>query len=1259
MTMTGQRLGLRLFLEGIEVPVISAQVQMGINAPATASIQVVPTDGILSLKPRTMVHLFFWDYTLDVAGTPSTTTDPQVLASLYHIEVDAAKDLISSQDVSGDRFDLDLRGYKLFFCGEIIGIMMAKSPVGRQAVLQCSDFSTYWDTTYQFFVSYSGSGFLGTSAAVWAGADNMFDDLTSGHTSVMDEYLRSAPQTPGLTKIKGLMGGIISLLEAMGGVANHTSGVNDFFTIAELKNHILQQIVAEENDDTATRLFEEKTFMDWLTRGMSSMGSLVTFRDMIKLLFTYVYYEVVPNPCAMYTKSKDSTTKKMNTYSGSGLSDELSDKIRALAVKVATYRDWKYKADGQERKETVLGIQVADEIEAILAMTKNSRIEQLQQNIKYLAAEQLITNATTGYQPSAPEQLFNQAAASVPAPPKKTSIPAKTADFLELAKGEVKDLRDVQFSPTAAELNKANLIVMGSLAPNLIRQNSTPASKSGSKTKGNKVFFEDNKGSKVFFKEPVPQDPPVFSSNRKVWAKVYDFLMKALQGDGKVTGQKDVYVEGELPMLGTQIFRPDCFFAAAPRCNVLFPDQYTQFQFSRSFLQECTRLRLSTDLTFGINQGTYGLLDVYHFAPTTTQLMEMAKKQGNSSIRVLLPWEIYSGILPKFETMHEVNYIVEKINKNNKNTQISGPASEYAQRTANFNYLRYRFSARSCEISAKFTPWLVCGFPTVILDKPFILTPERRDEVLQAVPENFKDDMSEFVRTAARKFNAPTQYIGMIAGMSHSVSQEGGHTSITMTHARTHRITDDDFLDTISSEITNTPITEIVPTELDAEKLIAEGNWKMLNFLRDITPQNLAQVAVSLAQRQDQEDEGAAGQEQIPLESRPASLPKVVDSFAGLNDLRSATKTPETVPVTSDSYLSIRGHVIKGNAPKGETQILIPSPGGKLGPGSKGPLGGKIVQVACAGDPVTLTAQAVALVGKNLATKGVTPPKNKKVKTSDAVLVKEFQTDPGTGKLLINGAPVAKADVIYYWRKATIYEKATYRKRSSKTIPIEEGLRPPWFSNLYSNWFIGKEIYEKFFGCGSIVDQALYVTPNDGLASFGTSREKQKKLLADIRACTGDENEIKKIMDSALADSIADVPDIESAVDELAYIYGEVKRKGLDVNRFIQDYTRRPIATLEEILGSADLEYINAGDAIALVSGTPGFHSAAVYDAGGQLRGLLTNPDLKIPRFRKGHGKKAIIHRDLDPRPGRLEKVRDYVGQLHAATGSLGVGLEG
>lgn len=1176
MSVAGERLGLRLFLEGIEVPVVSAQVQVNINAPATASIQVVPGDGVLEFKARTMVHLFFWDYTLDhTVGVPESP-DPARIAEEYGVDIDTAKLVIAGQpNLFATPEQAELRGYKLLFSGEVIGVVMMKTPTGRQAVLQCSDFSTYWDTTYQFFVSYSPSGnFLGTSAAVWAGGSSMFDDLTAGHTSVMNEYLRSRPKTPGLENVKGLMGGIISLLEAMGGVPRHSHGVNDFFTIAELKNHILQQIVAEQNDDTAQRLFDDKAFMDWLTRGMSSMGQLTTFRDMMKLLFKYVYYEVVPNPSAMYVPALSSNVEEKTI--------KYSKKVELTPGLKNFFTELRKQADDGANKP-------------YHSVSRNEDVQA-----RYFK-EALVRNA--GLMPK----------------------PVRS--------------RSEKCYPWLAKIQSTEGEPRVILKPDAQKN-----------TRGN-WSAED------FLKVGTSSS---HQTNVKCWAKVRDILDEILGASLRVSGttKRVARTAAQLDRLHTQVFRPDCFFAAPPRCNVLFPDQYTSFQFSRNFLQEVTRLRLSVDWLFGASSG--GLLAEYHFAPATKDIKALAKAQGNNGIRALLPWEIYSGILPKFETIHEVNYVAGRGERRRGiKGNLQGAVKNYAQRTANFNYMKYRFAARMAEVNSKFNPFIVCGFPMAIIERPFIVDPKVAEGVHKTIeaqkPGLVHDDMSEFVKEAARSLGAPLQYLGMVASLNHSVSQEGGVTSVTLTHARTHRITNDDFLNVFSKELTREVETEIVSTVLTAEELLKQGNWKLLRFLKDATPQNLDE------QEQTAQDEASGdadlGEDSPPLEDRPDGLPQIDDvpplSQFGtlLAPLEETKQVRVAVPPGESSstgrHVPIRGKVKKDRLKNSRQVILVPDPGGKLLPGSRGPKGGKIVQIQCFSDA------AIGVIGKEI---------NRKVGAGEPIIIgpgtiDEFVRDEKTGKLKLKGNVVKSDQVYYLWKSIAIYEEVKTKKKVSKLLPVEEALRPPWFSPLYSNWFIGSEIYEPFFGVGSVVDQSLFISPT-GEAAFGTGRDEQREILDKLKAAGNDRQKVLQIIQDADARSISEVPDVESSLDVLAYIYGEVVRLGLDVHRFVNDYTKRPIATLEDILGSADLRYEEDGNKLKLVEGTAGFHSTAIAPFG-DLKGLIDNPDLLLSRLKKASGKKAPVNRALDPRPGRREKVEAYLREIGASGGSLGVGVAG
>jgi hypothetical protein len=105
----GHQLGLRLFLEGVEVPIISAQIQIVADSPAAATLQIIATDKALWLLPRTVVHLFFFDF------------------------VNATSPLTTVNDLPSE--DFDFQNYKLLFAGEVQGMSFAKEPGNRSIIL--------------------------------------------------------------------------------------------------------------------------------------------------------------------------------------------------------------------------------------------------------------------------------------------------------------------------------------------------------------------------------------------------------------------------------------------------------------------------------------------------------------------------------------------------------------------------------------------------------------------------------------------------------------------------------------------------------------------------------------------------------------------------------------------------------------------------------------------------------------------------------------------------------------------------------------------------------------------------------------------------------------------------------------------------------------------------------------------------------------------------------------------------------------------
>ena len=1020
MSLIAQRLHLRAFLEGIEIPVISAVVQMTINAPAAASINVIPLDEVMELKPRTMVHLFFYDYTID---------EP--------VDLD------------------DFKRYRLLFIGETVGFQWVKTATGRSCVLQVADLSTNWDLAYQYMITYGPNGnFITEESANWAGENAIFNNIVDGHAAVLSQYLERTPKTPGLKGIKGLLGGIISLIETLGGVVNHSVGVNDYFTFMELKNRTLQQIAAEEDDNTAIQLFQSKEFYEWLERGLTSLGELCTIRDMIKLLFRYIYYEVVPNTCAYYIPG-----------------------------------------DGQkERVETE-----ADRI--------NKQLNQI-----YTALNRSFSDNKT---------LYTQ----------------------------------------AVDANKMVLTLLGNI-----------------KLTSTKQKNEVNKAN--LFLSAVTLDAATakaFNSNKKNIKSAANAIKRAIDKKKLNTNINKV----KLDKLNTFIFRPECYFVAPPRCNVIFPEHETSFSYDRSYVNEPTRLRLQSGMQF---IGNDKLLAEYAYAPALKDIRAYAKEKSNSSsLRTLLPWEQFTGIQPKFEYVNEVNYIANK-KQRELQKNIVGQAISFKQKAANFNFFKYRFAARSSSVSMKFNPFLVCGFPAVVIDKPFIIDNDTLADLIFANKGkgtpldlmnggNTENEIVGNINFIIKNVPAPTQFLGMVQSITHSLdSSSGGSTMITLSHSRTHKITEDDFLINLQQQKSKEAEKFNDYTLLDAKTLLGSGDRTMLKFLIDATPQDAK-----------------------PNQTKP--ITKVVKrpqlKVDGLNITAPDFSTKKDIGELESELQSI-------TTEDGKTYIA-PTKFGKLKPGSRpGPKGGTI----------------------------------KYIEVLDGTLVRI----PSSGTELVRAKAEDGSSDPIAWTSIMIVEEVTSSR--TKLLPIEEILRPGWFSPHYSNLYIGDKIYNPYFGTGSITDQIVFSSPN-GLSIQGVGAERD--ALFKVLDNSADESSLLDKVSRLKQTHLYNVPDVETAVNVLAYQYGEIRRQGLDVHKFINDYTFRPIATLVDIFGTSDLEYEESNNKLKIKSGTPGFHSSSIAPFG-NLLGLVDNPDIELPR--SNENKSSRVPRYIDKRPERRKQVEKYVAKL-------------
>jgi len=677
----GQYLHLRLFLEGVEVPVVAASIQMTANTPASASIQIIATDKVLDLLPRTVVHLFFYDYVQ--AG--NAAVDHEVLGG------DEAVDFLNSR-------------YKLLFMGELVTIKFQKQYGSRAVVLECADFSNYWDTTFQY--NFGGSLFGGRRKAAFIGANSNFFTSPLGHgTGTISRLLNG--RSVNFPKLRGLLAGVVRMLEAIGGSyygRNSFRGANDFTSIAELRVKVLQQITAAEADTSTARLFARKAFNMWMNRSTGSLGKLVSFRGLVKICFGFIFHEVYPCPVAKFIPS--STRKERRRYSV-GL--KKTSKYRGFAAKAELCRN------------------LAREAQQNLTTWKNSRGSGATFSLVREAAR-VYLNSWSAFHNSV-QQLWAQGMAQGP---KKAQ---KNLSLLRQLSVEIRSLsyftREILNADPESPVVKRR---MGTLDRNY-------------------------KGINSRYSEAISVLSRIlgvkFGRNRSVEVSL-------------------------VSRVNNQIFRPDVWYTAPPRCNVLFPEHYETFSFARQYLREVSRLELQTHNEI---LGNDALFNGRYYAPNVEDVRRGVKLSSRRFARLIMDHELYTGIIPMFENLSEANLFAMRSGKVRK----AGAKVGYAQRAVNFQYFKYRFESRGMEVTGRFNPMFVPGFPTLIIDK---YMDESALDISALNPEDQVVELGlsgSLTRSEILKELVGPQYLGTCATLMHSISQEGGRSSYNFTHSRVHR----------------------------------------------------------------------------------------------------------------------------------------------------------------------------------------------------------------------------------------------------------------------------------------------------------------------------------------------------------------------------------------------------------------------------------------------------------------------------------------
>lgn len=693
-----QRLRIRLFLEGIEVPVIAAQVQCSPNSPAVATIQIPPLAEASRLLPRTTVHLFF----LDLYEEPTFLSGDRRQNDQVRSPTEADRDArrlnqgVDENELEGiATADANQSKWKLLFGGELVGFTWNKSQADRSVILQCEDWSNYWDYAYQA----NNTDIFGPGMkAVFSGAStNLFTDFLESEGEVLVKILVSG-RCNTFPALKGLAAGVIRLLEAVGGSyyvfpggnknqpPKRVAGQNVFFSYNELRLHLTQLIGTPTGDTTSESIMRYQGYSGMFSRALGGQGGQVSIRQAVGAISQVIFYEMFPQSCPKYLPGSFGSIRETKK------------------VLLLDHPDYGKYASTSNDIAAGLGSMLAT-IDSVAATTD----------------------------------------------PKLYSTNAK-----QLGKDLVRELASARRSllRLSSQMRKVPEPV-----PSLISTSAQLLGKAITQAQG-------LAGASDFLSETKAP-----STSTRL-SKVKDYLGSAMDKLTEVSTLSITVNTGseKYPaQLFQQVFRPDVWFAAPPRCNVLFPELYNTLSYQRVFLQEPTRFMLKTnDEFFGEDE----LFDHFYFSPTAGTLGGQKANLQKMLRSQLMQHERFTGILPVFEKMGEFNVFASRAEH-----RVGIKKVGLAQRTANFLYFRHRFNARRMSVSGKFNPYVAVGAPALVIDKYVDReTIARHNELRkqQMVPEV---EMAQLLGT---------NFLGNMTQVVHTISQQGpsGSTEIQMTFAR-------------------------------------------------------------------------------------------------------------------------------------------------------------------------------------------------------------------------------------------------------------------------------------------------------------------------------------------------------------------------------------------------------------------------------------------------------------------------------------------
>ena len=750
-----RRVGFKLFLEGQEVDMVSFKLSAGIGTSAMMNVSIPANDYAHELKPRTVVHLFWYEnkYELGVKQATFWNDAREELKETYTGN-DRNPDLVKYMEDKASGVISQLTDYtdplnwKLLFAGEVMGYGFSKIGGIRSISLTCVDFSSYWQAA-QMYWGYKNASSDKKKKAIFVGATRLYQ---GGKTPVttrdrLVQVLTSKPN--GMLQPEGILGGLVSLLESATGVYNpgmngkEHRGVNDLLSYAEMKYHLTRMVGASEKDKTASVFLNDKLFKKWLLRVGKSINQTASYMQLINALLPHIHYEwnsVTAPPFVPQQKNLATTEmKKIPTkYRGKGDIGELQKRCR---------KSWN---------------------------TINSLEAKTRRNTKHL------NKLPRNYDPVRDLPDLDAERKPKRNPEIKKTMTALTTGGSQLAPWK-----------NAAALRRAGQAIRREL-----QKKAGGSSKLQRKASAVYAAFE-YAAQAVELIEKLNGDNHLCTANN--FQRIKRLLERARRGAGSGAGYTTKTEAGKMEEASSRLhmflFRPDLYMSPPPKCNVLFPDMIQAIMYSRNWMSEVTRFWLST-----VNSRGRDLKTMY-FAPNTSILGDSDfKKSSEHAVKnrhsFHMKHERFIGIIPAFESISDW----KAMQKAYKQQIADGGEKVFNQndhliRAANFMFFKKRYQGRSMRLTLRYSPQLIVGLPCLVLDPEEIANPktertaDRRDR-LRFVQDSDKKNESKI--TEKFKSNdttsTGTHFIGVVASVEHVGDASGGaQTQVILTHVRTHR----------------------------------------------------------------------------------------------------------------------------------------------------------------------------------------------------------------------------------------------------------------------------------------------------------------------------------------------------------------------------------------------------------------------------------------------------------------------------------------